>query len=1524
MKDRKDTTALQRRADAPERSRDSSRPSGWGGQRGEDWGDSGWNEPPVPRDQDGWPVEPAPGKEVDAHATLLSDWLGQQHVRYESPHDYARTQAQAYLLQHFPEETDPDELLITTLYLNGQDAAPQRANIAHAFTLTDALMHNWQQAGNGDWFDHLGHVQSYREGGYPARVSPTPLNLPDCFAYEAVYRRTSPQRFDASTHTSIDPKAFKAFVWDNALLDHYERTLDTFWEQHGGDYNLLLKAALLKSAYIQHSEGSMSQEDKALVLKSLGLDPSQAWEQLTFESFRDAPLSHAFTFRELILYRYAATDIIVIRDEQTGRLVVYIPGNSSPFHGFNDLTALQNWIALQCKDPRKRQALERHFKLEDDSDGLFLSGLHTTLAGLAVFPHLLNGATGSWPPYREIALGAALSPWPFSHFRQSLQDRQRSDAALSIRTQSDYRKEVLAQRLSTAISVTGAIAMVVPELWLPLAAMSVALLGLGADEVIEGKTYEERKNGVGRLVFGVLNAVPAIAQGAVEIIDAAAAAQRAGEVVPGAADEVGQVIDSRSAEQKAAASAQQQEIDEEIAQQAHERANEDASAREARLAQEEHSRLLRKTQHEAGYDSAKAFGVEPEGLRSLPPRLRAELTRFEYSEPLDLSGSWTRDDVGAVYKSVDPASGEAVYFARIHSKIYRVERVDSVKQYRIFSPEDAAIKGPYIKRLNGFYSDLDLRPGLRGGESYGDAVTAASTKDQGVTAPVERVRAQPRVQIDVPMDGIEQRTLTDSAGHQVNRFYAMNTPEGTGVYYDADVACWRHKVTEELLWLDNNGKWSVGDERRYLSVKGRLRAGVNDTVYTFPRLPGVSAKSLPIDRTIHQIWLGDGLPGPDLIETIKQNIRTSPDLKFALHVDIDYSATVDGLTAEQQLQAEFSSFPQMTISSLQDEQFFDGFSLYEQESAEPYAYFRHGQNQNLAAAADVLRYRLIREYGGIYMDCDDVLAQSFKGQALAAGPSDVLVGRSVNSETLMHVGPANSHFASHRDNPVLRAMETALHERFKLGEEALRALKHSSSDAKRYLAEVSRITGPGLFLDVIKSSRPDYAGLLTGNYRATSNILSVAYSERLEEVERFYLPFANRLKIEPGGENLRGEAAGPTEGVSIVDLPEVLPPTQSGFLQPDAPAIKVAIPIDGVSTSGGRYSIMIDGRQRGVIYDDDAKTWKLPGTDSRGLRLDQNGDWQSRSVLDEPQPINPHANVEVVELPRLPTMPTHLKPIPRKIHYIWVGDQPLEEARMENLIRNANRSPDFQSVLHVDVDSQETLNRIRASVKSRAPSLAVSNLQDENFFAAFLRGRHQALYREARGGAGKNYAAASDILRYPLIDAYGGIYMDSDDVLTASINGVHLEAAHGDLLLGKAVAVPSLDFRGYGNSLFASHAGNPVLARLSEELALRNQAQPGFFETPPPTVDRSTPVTELLTSQAMKGYRKTVFELTGPALFNDVLREQRPDYYHLGIDPPSHLPVRSAAFQRQLEALQDHFFPFKRKAPVEIGNGHDW
>jgi hypothetical protein len=53
----------------------------------------------------------------------------------------------------------------------------------------------------------------------------------------------------------------------------------------------------------------------------------------------------------------------------------------------------------------------------------------------------------------------------------------------------------------------------------------------------------------------------------------------------------------------------------------------------------------------------------------------------------------------------------------------------------------------------------------------------------------------------------------------------------------------------------------------------------------------------------------------------------------------------------------------------------------------------HSDNRNYAAASDILRYRLIDEYGGIYLDCDDTIDVSFAGAPLKAGPNDVLLGR---------------------------------------------------------------------------------------------------------------------------------------------------------------------------------------------------------------------------------------------------------------------------------------------------------------------------------------------------------------------------------------------------------------------------------------------------------------------------------------------------------------------------------------------------
>ncbi|MEQ7919680.1 DUF6543 domain-containing protein [Xanthomonas sp. WHRI 1810A] len=1053
---------------------------------------------------------------------LLKDFVASQEIEFGLPRNYAHEKANEFLLQHLDEDIDPDDLLLVTLYINEQDGEPQRANIVQSITLTDALMNNYQKSGNGDWWDHLGHPRRYQEGGYPVQISPTPLKPSDCYSYDAIYRKTSPQRFDRSTHISIDPETFKQFVWDADLQAHYEESLRQFWDGYGTDYNLLIKAAVLKAACVQHAEGSLSAEDKALVFQSMGLDADQPWETLSFKAFADAPLPHTITFRELVLYRYVATDIIVIRNEQTDRLVMYVPGNSSPLHGFKDLQALRLWVALQCKDSRRRKTLESHFKIEDDGDGLFISGVHTALAGLAVYPHFLNQATGYWDPSREIHLGDALSPWPFTHFKESLQARLVSDGQQLIRNRADHNKEVAAQFLNNAILATGVIAMVAPYLWVPLAAMSVALVGLGADEALEGRTLDEKKQGTDRIVFGVLNAVPVLAEGGAAAGDFLGAAAREGEaLIPGAADDAGQVIASRSPEQQGVALARDQKVQAQSAEDALERANESAGERAARLRTEEQQRLAIKTHRAARYDSAIAFGVEPEGLRSLTPDLRTSLARFEYQAPLDPAGAWTTDDFGAVYKVSHPEAAKNSYFARVHSKIYCVERVEAAGQYRIVSPDDSFLKGPYVKRVKGFYSDIDLKTGLRGGDSFIEVPPPAEPVPEIAKAEIKLIRAQPPVHIEIPMDGIEVRPGTDDWGKPAQKYFAMNGPDGTPVRYDADLACWR-KDAVELMWLDNNGTWRTGSEKAYLKVNSKLRVGVSTELYTFPRVPGFSGEQAAVDQTVHHIWLGNRLPKSQLIDNIKANMSMSPDLKFTFHIDIDDVAIADGLTPREQLEAQFADFPNMTISNLKDENFFKYFVTY-QETAEPFRYFRNGRGQNLAAASDVLRYQLIREYGGIYMDCDDVIKRSFSGQELMAGPADVLVGAPLTSETMGFIGPGNSHFASHAGNPVLRVLQKELYIRFSGDFDTLDDLSTSRSETvgkfNPYMAKISEVTGPRLFIDALKKTRPDYADLVDENFKPKAGISSLPYAERLNQAYEFYAPFARRFKIDAGRDN---------------------------------------------------------------------------------------------------------------------------------------------------------------------------------------------------------------------------------------------------------------------------------------------------------------------------------------------------------------------------------------------------------------------
>ncbi|MDB6050552.1 MAG: glycosyltransferase sugar-binding domain-conteining protein [Pseudomonas sp.] len=1027
--------------------------------------------------------------EVNAADPLADEFFKSLCIKYESPEEYAKETVRTYTQRKWDILLDPDEMVIATLYIETAGRqAPFNASVAFAMTLTEAMLRNWQQNGSGDLFEHLGRLEGYRPGGYAVNLVQHPLALWNSVAYEAVYRKTTPQRYDVSTHLPIRADEFKQYVWDCNLQAHYKKRLAQFWTEHGSHYHLLIKGSLLKAVYTQAAAGALTVEDKGFLLRALGLDAGQPWETLTWEHFVNAPLSSFTTFRELIVYRYTATDIIAIKNELTGRIVIYIPGNSSPLHGFDSEQLAIEWLGQQCRDPRRRKALESHFRMEDDGDGPFLSGLHAALAGIAVYPKFLNQATGYWPPRSTIRFGPAIEEWPFSHFRQNLKDRLDSDAVQAIHSQSDYWKAAAGQGVTDAILVLGAVVMVAPEVTPLLAALSIALVGLGVDETVEGRDKAQKEQGLEHIRFGVLNALPIIAEGVVGAVEAGRVAREA-------------VEDSRWGD----------EID----------VDADALATsESRAAEEEQARLAEQARHKAIDDTERGFGIEPEGLRSLRPLMRTRLKALEYPEALN-EGAWSSvNGANEAYQRFNYQTNATEYFIRLHSRVYRVEWVDAASQFRIIPAYGEGPTGPFVKELGLGRWDLDLKPGLRGGESFdGSSITPI---DIGVASPQPLPDAPvviqpdiPKIQIEIPMDGVESAE---------NRYFIPLDGKRTRVYYDADPQLPGWTLSSgEYVWRSEAGEWRSADAAAYKKLTSKIPQSKKYQIYKFPRLPELPANATPVPREVHYIWMGNRIPGEQLLTNLSRNASRSPDLVFTLHIDIDNEL------AFHDLSSRFVNHPNVHISRLKDEAFYSGF--LKSEIAPLFSYFRYGDYQNLAAASDVLRYRLIYEYGGIYMDCDDIILGSFKEVSLDAGPCDVLMGNEVSAPSFNYVGPNTSHFASHPRNPVLKELLREMHARY-VNEDPVffttpRPRIDTSTEQLRvaskavmatYMIKIFELTGPSVFSDVIRKLRPDYFDLLARSLKPDV-INATAYTERMEAARDFYFPFKRKAPIVAGSAN---------------------------------------------------------------------------------------------------------------------------------------------------------------------------------------------------------------------------------------------------------------------------------------------------------------------------------------------------------------------------------------------------------------------
>ncbi|URM25667.1 hypothetical protein LLY42_16815 [Pseudomonas frederiksbergensis] len=433
-------------------------------------------------------------------------------------------------------DIDPQTALLVTLDYNYHGHPPEsgvhQGQVGSSRSLIQALLGNYQTVGDGRFGETAFGLYTPPDIGPSVRI----VEKVDEFAYvgngnhdtyEGIYRATVPQSYGPHTQINLRPADFKQWVWGLFLSRRYQTYLDQAWPSDAviaapGSYALRtsVKAAFVMAARLQYQERCLSRKGLELAMQAAGLPAAQTWETLTIKQLQ-APtrMPPGVEASRLKLYRYTATDIWCFQERSGSRVLLYIPGNSSPLHEFTDSRQLRQWIVAQGRVADTKQALAAHFSEEDREDGTFHAGVLTALEGMAIYPkmHRLTKSAGffnndgHWDPHDYIDFDRSSSATdPFAQLVRSMKQAAQ-DSVKTIRDDAQVNRDNLSafvEPIVQWINQFGPLALFVPggEGFLVLAGLIDA--GYGLHEAIEGKTASERSEGVTRTVFGLLNALP--------------------------------------------------------------------------------------------------------------------------------------------------------------------------------------------------------------------------------------------------------------------------------------------------------------------------------------------------------------------------------------------------------------------------------------------------------------------------------------------------------------------------------------------------------------------------------------------------------------------------------------------------------------------------------------------------------------------------------------------------------------------------------------------------------------------------------------------------------------------------------------------------------------------------------------------------------------------------------------------------------------------------------------------------------
>ena len=440
-------------------------------------------------------------------------------------------------LQPFTQEKlDPDTTLLTTLEYNLDNPnAPYTAVIIQSMSLTEAMICNAPHAPGGmvnttgfstiaPYFNIVDELPRLMDNRIPQMFNEEFITsgwIPPR-RYEALYRQSEPQVYDPTTQLEIAPAVLRKVIDSSNFEQTYDKTITLFWSEHRDNYTTLMRIAYTKAYLNQYEEFTLTAAERQLAARAAGIGVDKDASNLTLEDFQ-TPYSpdKNLSVRVLRIHQFDATDILTITDNQSQITLLYIPGNSSPIHGFNNPTDMRNALVKVAKDPTQRKALTNHFEPDSIDSGLIYSGVEEALIGMAMYPQsssppgffnsLLHN--GYWDPEQYInnPMYPALRSNPFAFIARQIRTRIAKLAAKTIVSPLDTFKADTLDALDKACLLAIPVALTMGTALLAefcFVTSGLTGMAIGADDVLKDKPLA-----VERMVFGALNAVPVVIHG---------------------------------------------------------------------------------------------------------------------------------------------------------------------------------------------------------------------------------------------------------------------------------------------------------------------------------------------------------------------------------------------------------------------------------------------------------------------------------------------------------------------------------------------------------------------------------------------------------------------------------------------------------------------------------------------------------------------------------------------------------------------------------------------------------------------------------------------------------------------------------------------------------------------------------------------------------------------------------------------------------------------------------------------------